>query len=361
MRVFQTEAACARRGRGGRERHAGRRFRGRRVRHRTSRAADPHLHTHVLIANLVHAHTTSAGRRLTPVALYGWAKTIGYLYEAQLRAELTRRLGVAWTPVRNGIADIDGFSGEVLRAFSTRSPRDRDAPGRTLRDQSPRGGGRRLRHAQSEGRRDARLRACWPPGKSVRTALGSISRPLTLHLNAASWRMFRFPVSVGTSRSSISSPRRRGLTARSASFGRREVLQAISAASPNGGDIHEILELADAFLTRNHVVSLDRSGLRTSDVLRRRDGKVVITHADQLRWSTPEMLATEARVIESALNRRRCKRPYIAGARARARRDPRTAHRWRENRCRMLTQISRLRRRGRCRRRRRRNRQDLHA
>ena len=53
-------------------------------------------------------------------ALYGWAKTVGYLYEARLRAELTRRLGVSWVPVRNGIADVDGFSREVLREYSTR-------------------------------------------------------------------------------------------------------------------------------------------------------------------------------------------------------------------------------------------------
>ena len=33
---------------------------------------------------------------------------------------LTRELGVEWTPVRNGIADIAGVSPQVLRAFSRR-------------------------------------------------------------------------------------------------------------------------------------------------------------------------------------------------------------------------------------------------
>jgi ATP-dependent exoDNAse (exonuclease V) alpha subunit len=53
-------------------------------------------------------------------SLYGWAKTVGFLYEAQLRAELTRRLGVAWTPVTHGIADIEGMPRKVMRAFSRR-------------------------------------------------------------------------------------------------------------------------------------------------------------------------------------------------------------------------------------------------
>ena len=46
--------------------------------------------------------------------------TAAYLYESHLREELTRRLGVAWTPIVNGIADLDGVPKDVQRAFSTR-------------------------------------------------------------------------------------------------------------------------------------------------------------------------------------------------------------------------------------------------
>ena len=52
--------------------------------------------------------------------LYLQAKTAGYLYQAHLRAELTRRLGVEWSPIRNGSADIEGVSRKVIRAFSKR-------------------------------------------------------------------------------------------------------------------------------------------------------------------------------------------------------------------------------------------------
>jgi ATP-dependent exoDNAse (exonuclease V) alpha subunit len=95
-----------------------------------------------------------------------------------------------------------------------------------------------------------------------------------------------------------------GLTAHAASFGRREVLQAIAARLPAGGTIDQIVELTDAFLVSEHVIPLAApTGLRTSDVLRRADGRVVAVHVDEQRWTTPEMLATERAVITTALDR----------------------------------------------------------
>jgi conjugative relaxase-like TrwC/TraI family protein len=47
-------------------------------------------------------------------------KTAGYVYDAQLRHELTERLGVEWGPVVNGLADIEGIDAEVRDMFSKR-------------------------------------------------------------------------------------------------------------------------------------------------------------------------------------------------------------------------------------------------
>ena len=88
-------------------------------RHRTSRAGDPHLHTHVLVANMGQG-TDGVWRTLDGRWLYLHAKTAGYLYEAHLRQELTRRLGVEWEPVKNGIADVAGIDRSVLEHFSDR-------------------------------------------------------------------------------------------------------------------------------------------------------------------------------------------------------------------------------------------------
>jgi len=76
--------------------------------HRTSRAADPQLHTHVLVSNKVRAKD---GKWLALDAreLFEIQKAAGMLYKAALRAELTSRLGIAWTSVDdNGIAEIQG-------------------------------------------------------------------------------------------------------------------------------------------------------------------------------------------------------------------------------------------------------------
>ena len=116
---MQREAAVTRRGPAGVHAIAGNGLVAAAFRHRTSRAGDPQLHTHVLMANLTLGAdgqwSTLDGRRI-----YAHAKTAGYLYEARLRSLLTRELGVEWTLVRNGIADIVGVSPTVLRAFSCR-------------------------------------------------------------------------------------------------------------------------------------------------------------------------------------------------------------------------------------------------
>ena len=63
---------------------------------------------------------TASWTRLYHPAIYEHAQTASYLYQAELRHELTRRLGVEWQEVRKGIAEIEGFADDHLREFSTR-------------------------------------------------------------------------------------------------------------------------------------------------------------------------------------------------------------------------------------------------
>ena len=87
--------------------------------HRTSRAGDPQLHTHLLVFNRARGvdgrWAGIDGRRL-----FAWAKTAGYVYQAALRAELTKRLEVQWRPVHHGTAELVGPTDAQLREFSTR-------------------------------------------------------------------------------------------------------------------------------------------------------------------------------------------------------------------------------------------------
>jgi conjugative relaxase-like TrwC/TraI family protein len=86
--------------------------------HFTSRASDPQVHTHVVIINRVWAG--EGWRALDAKRAYAHAKAGGTVYQSVLRAELTRQLGVEWQPVVNGVADVAGFSPELIRHFSTR-------------------------------------------------------------------------------------------------------------------------------------------------------------------------------------------------------------------------------------------------
>jgi conjugative relaxase-like TrwC/TraI family protein len=89
-------------------------------RQHTSRRLDPQLHTHAVIANRVKAPD---GRWLALDArtIKIDQRTISALYHANLRSELTGRLGVEWRQPENGIAEIEGIPDEVLAKFSQRS------------------------------------------------------------------------------------------------------------------------------------------------------------------------------------------------------------------------------------------------
>ena len=89
-------------------------------RQHTSRKLDPQLHTHAVIANRVPAPD---GRWLALDArtIKLDQRTLSALYHANLRSELTRRLGVRWRSPEHGIAEIADMNDEVLVEFSQRT------------------------------------------------------------------------------------------------------------------------------------------------------------------------------------------------------------------------------------------------
>jgi conjugative relaxase-like TrwC/TraI family protein len=94
-------------------------FVGAAYRHRTSRAGDPHLHWHVLVANLAQG-IDGRWSALDGRAIYDTARTGGALFQAAMRRELTAALGVEWGPVHEDAAEIAGIPHGVLREFSQR-------------------------------------------------------------------------------------------------------------------------------------------------------------------------------------------------------------------------------------------------
>ena len=87
--------------------------------HRTSRAPDPHLHSHVVIANL---GVDRSGRwsALDARALFQHQSAAGALYGAELRRELVERLGLSWRVRRRGAVDLAAVPESAIVGFSRR-------------------------------------------------------------------------------------------------------------------------------------------------------------------------------------------------------------------------------------------------
>jgi conjugative relaxase-like TrwC/TraI family protein len=88
-------------------------------RHRTSRAGDPHLHWHVLVANLTRG-PDGRWSALDGTALYRSKRAAGAVFQAALRRELAVRLGVEWLPAQRDVAEIAGVPQAICRLFSKR-------------------------------------------------------------------------------------------------------------------------------------------------------------------------------------------------------------------------------------------------
>ena len=95
--------------------------------HETSRAGDPHLHTHVIVPN---RQARDDGRLVSidGTSLYHEAKAAGVIYQATLRRELHRSLGYEWLPVdsRTGMAEVAGIDPNSITAWSRRSSQLRE-------------------------------------------------------------------------------------------------------------------------------------------------------------------------------------------------------------------------------------------
>jgi conjugative relaxase-like TrwC/TraI family protein len=112
-------------------------------RHRVSRPVDqpdgtqrvdPQLHTHCIVANRTRSSEDGSWGAIDAKHLYRLATTGGYTYQAALRDALTERLGVDWTPVVNGQADVPLPNlDELVAAYSSRRVQIREAATRQAR------------------------------------------------------------------------------------------------------------------------------------------------------------------------------------------------------------------------------------
>jgi len=295
--------------------------------HRTSRAGDPQLHTHVLVANKVRASSDGAWLTLDGREVFEAQRAAGMVYKAALRDELTRRLGVAWEPVAaNGGGEITGVPAVLIQAFSTRRRQVEDAAGELITarqtdlGRSLTGGERaalyqlavyRSRAAKAPGALStAQLRARWRAtaveiGGTPEAWLGEVlaaskepAVPSDLQEREGRGRVSAAPADADALEALE--------TARSA-WGRADVVETVSTllvpAGREAGETREVIEAAaDAVLADSQVVSLCLPAQPESPpgVLRRRDGLDPTIRHGQARYTTWATLATEQAVLEIA-------------------------------------------------------------
>jgi hypothetical protein len=87
--------------------------------HGQSRTGDPHLHTHVVTANLVQAEDGRWGS-LDGRGLFAHAVAADRLYQAHLRHEVSVRTGLTWSRRPSGHYELDAVAPEVRGVLSGR-------------------------------------------------------------------------------------------------------------------------------------------------------------------------------------------------------------------------------------------------
>jgi len=240
---MQRWACWTRRGHGGHEFVHGSGFLAAAYLHRSSRAGDPQLHTHVLVANATRG-PDGRWTRLYHPAIYDHAKTAGYLYEANLRWELTRRLGVRWQEVTNGIAEIEGFDPDHLRAFSTRRAEILAA---TAPDASARA--RQVATLETRRAKDRDIAE-----ESLRETWRAKAEGIGLDREAI---RSTFGVVREAPRPEVTSyALEEALTAHASHFDRRDVVRAVADQLRAGASAAEVEERADAFLARDSIIPI---------------------------------------------------------------------------------------------------------
>jgi conjugative relaxase-like TrwC/TraI family protein len=261
--------------------------------HTTSRALEPQLHHHVVVANY-GLGPDGVARALDARFVFHHAKTASFLAAAELRHQLTAGLGVTWTQVENGIAEIEGVPAAALEEMSSRAREISEAT-EALGVSSARA--RQVaawdtRAAKEHGVDLDALFASWDERLSV-AGYGPDARAYVLD-RAAGPGIFTEKEKARRFRELLRSD---GLTANEAIFDRHHVVQRLAELAVDRLSADAIDSLADELITYPELVELRATGEKpTKRVIRRTDGRAVKLPGERI-YSTGSMLALERRAL----------------------------------------------------------------
>jgi conjugative relaxase-like TrwC/TraI family protein len=255
--------------------------------HRLSRAGDPQFHTHVLVQNAAQG-PDGRWTALDSDRLYAQLMAADHLYLAAERAALTERLGVRWGPAdeRSGAAEIIGLDDRTLiERFSKRSEQIdqwlaeqgmsgiKASSAAAVATRAPKD------HSESEanlyGRWTAELAKLGVGERQLaEVSQGGRGRPATrTELDAAL--------------DTLAGPD--GLTGQVSTFTRTDVVDALAKRLPVAASAEQALSQAEAAADRFLAERAER-----------------VAHDRRLgveRFSTPELLELERRLVDGATQR----------------------------------------------------------
>jgi conjugative relaxase-like TrwC/TraI family protein len=280
----EREACFTRRGHDGVERIRGDGFLAAAYRHRLSRAGDPQLHTHVVVANMTRAE----GRwtSLEAHGLYEHKSAGGAVYRAVLRAQVRERLPwVYWHATSRGLFEIDRVPAGVLREFSRRrveiEERAEQLTGITASELS-----RERRQGIALATRKAKEYGVdgirWQNEARARAAEHGLGPAEMSELVRGQARQASHATAANAVAERLSGAE--GLTSQHNTFAARHALAEIAGAFVQGASVAEIRAATDQYLGHTSVVALGSGD-------------------HEARFTTRELLACEEAIVDTAERR----------------------------------------------------------
>jgi conjugative relaxase-like TrwC/TraI family protein len=253
--------------------------------HRVSRAGDPLPHTHLVIVNRTQG-PDGGWRTLDSRDLLAHRQAADAIYRATYQHQLTRTLGIEWgEPDRWGNRPIVGMPQELVKAFSKRHEQISAELERLEREEGKARTAKLIQYV-AHATRPAKthdtpetLHGRWQAEARER---GVDPERLIGQVIGRQRDLAPDGMAVGRVFDQLASPE--GLTANASTFARREALVALggqlAAISPA-----ELERLVDRFLTERCV-------------------SVMAEHTvGERRWTTPELLQVEQRLLDAAVGR----------------------------------------------------------
>jgi conjugative relaxase-like TrwC/TraI family protein len=256
--------------------------------HRTSREGDPLLHTHLVVANRVQGPdgrwTALDGRDL-----YRHRLAADAIYRASYQRELVRTLGVEWTAAdAHGNRELQGMPEELVRAFSKRADQidlEVERLQGSGRERTPRlvkWAVHATRKAKQHERPDT-LYGRWRTEAAERgTDPDTLMREVSGRTPDRDQDRTLSEDATGRLFDRLAGPD--GLTAQASTFARQDVLAALGGELA-GAARADLEELTDRFLTERAVAVVAERAL------------------EERRWSTPDLLGVEQRLVAAASDR----------------------------------------------------------